>query len=47
MSFVADFLTPVLTGMFVIGAVGCVVVIPVVAYRLFAVLFEPNRDSDQ
>ena len=47
MNFVAKFLTPVLTAMFVIGAAGCVIVIPVVAFRLFSVLFEPDREGDQ
>jgi len=47
MDFVTDFLAPVLTGMFVIGVIGCVLVIPVVAFRLFSVLFEPDKQNDE
>ena len=47
MDFVAKFVTPVLAAMFLIGATGCVLVIPVVAFRLFSVLFEPDREGDQ
>ncbi len=47
MDFVANYVTPLLTAMFVIGAVGCVIVVPVVAYRLFSVLFQPDREGDQ
>jgi hypothetical protein len=31
----------------VIGAAGCVIVIPVVAYRLFSVLVEPDTPDEQ
>ena len=40
-------LAPVLVAMFVIGAAGCVIVIPVVAYRLFSVLVEPDAPDEQ
>jgi len=40
-------LAPVLTTMFVVGAAGCVIVIPVVAYRLFSVLAEPDAPDEQ
>ena len=37
----------VLSWMFVIGMVGCVVlVIPIAAYQLFSVLFERDRPED-
>lgn len=42
-----DILAHVLSWMFVVGSVGCVFVIPVVAYRLFSVLFEPDRPGEQ
>lgn len=35
-----------LTWMFAIGAVGCMVVIPMVAYRLVRVLFEEDRPDE-
>jgi hypothetical protein len=40
-------LAPVLVTMFVIGAAGCVIVIPVVAVRLFSVLLEPDTPDEQ
>jgi hypothetical protein len=40
-------LAPILVTMFVIGAAGCVIVIPVVAYRLFSVLVEPDTPDEQ
>jgi hypothetical protein len=40
-------LVPILVTMFVIGAAGCVIVIPVVAYRLFSVLVEPHAPDEQ
>ena len=36
----------VVTWMFAIGAVGCMVVIPMVAYRLLRVLFEEDRPGE-
>jgi len=35
-----------LSWMFLIGGIGCVLVIPIVAYRLFAVIFEPDTEAD-
>jgi len=35
-----------LSWMFLIGAIGCILVIPIVAYRLFAVVFEPDTEAD-
>jgi len=32
----------VLEAMFLVGVVGCAVAIPIVAYRMFSVLFERN-----
>jgi hypothetical protein len=39
-------LAHVLTWMFVIGMAGCVVVIPITAYRLFSVLFSPDLPDE-
>ena len=36
-----------LTWGFAIGMAGCVVVIPVVAYRLFSVLFEKDQAGEK
>ena len=36
----------VLTWAFLIGGAGCVIVIPIVAYRLFAVLFEKDLPTE-
>jgi hypothetical protein len=36
-----------LGSMFVIGVTGCLIAIPIAAYRLFSVLFEPDREDDQ
>ncbi len=35
-----------LSWMFLIGGIGCIFVIPIVAYRLFAVIFEPDTEAD-
>ena len=35
-----------LSWMFLIGGIGCIFVIPVVAYRLFSVIFEPDTEAD-
>jgi hypothetical protein len=40
-------LSPLLITMFVIGGAGCVIVIPIVAYRLFSVLVEPDLPEEQ
>ena len=36
-----------LTWTFLVGTVGCVVVIPVVAVQLFGVLFEKDRPEEE
>jgi uncharacterized membrane protein len=46
----SDFFTAlfrVLAGMFLIGMLGCLLVIPITAYRLFSVLFEKDQPDDQ
>jgi hypothetical protein len=47
MSFVANGLSYFLAGMFVIGMAGCLLVIPITAYRLFKVLFEEDQVGEQ
>jgi hypothetical protein len=47
MQTVFRILAPILTTMFLIGAAGCVIVIPVVAYRLFSVLVEPDSPGEE
>jgi hypothetical protein len=37
----------VLAGMFLIGMLGCLVVIPITAYRLFRVLFENDSVDEE
>jgi hypothetical protein len=32
---------------FLVGAIGCVFVIPIVAFSLFSVLFEPDVSGDE
>ena len=44
-SMVAVF-SHVLSWMFLLGGIGCIFVIPIVAYRLFAVVFEPDTEAD-
>jgi len=36
-----------LSAMFLVGTVGCILVIPITAYRLFSTLFEQDREEDQ
>ena len=36
-----------LSGMFVLGIVGCLIVIPVTAFRLFGILFQKDRIEDE
>ena len=36
-----------LSAMFVVGVVGCLIVIPVTAFRLFRILFQKDRVEDQ
>ena len=40
MQTVFGILAPILATMFLLGVAGCVIVIPVVAYRLFSVLVD-------
>ena len=44
--FVATILAHGLTVMFIIGALGCTVVIPMVAYRLSRAWFYPDSDAE-
>jgi hypothetical protein len=37
----------ILAGMFAIGMLGCLFVIPITAYRLFIVLFEKDSPDEQ
>jgi len=36
----------ILAGMFLIGMLGCLIVIPITAYRLFRVLFEEDGEDE-
>jgi hypothetical protein len=36
-----------LSVMFAVGVAGCLLVIPITAYRLFSVLFERDREGEQ
>jgi hypothetical protein len=36
-----------LTVVFIAGVAGCVLVIPITAYRLFSILFEQDREDEQ
>jgi hypothetical protein len=40
-------LAHLLTVMFVIGAAGCVIVIPLAAVKMFSVLFEKDRPEEE
>jgi hypothetical protein len=40
------FLIRLLTAAFVVGSVGCALLIPVVAFKFAAVLFEPDPAGD-
>jgi uncharacterized membrane protein len=46
-NFVLISLFHVLAGMFLIGMLGCLVVIPITAYRLFKVLFEDDSVDEE
>jgi len=35
------------SAMFVIGVAGCLFVTPITAYRLFSVLFDPDRPGEE
>lgn len=36
-----------LTILFILGVAGCVLVIPITAYRLFSILFQQDREDEQ
>lgn len=40
-------LVHLLSGVFVIGMIGCLLVIPITALRLFAVLFEKDQPDEK
>jgi len=44
--FFVTILAHVLSWMFVIGIAGCLLVIPITAYRLFSALFEKNYPGE-
>jgi hypothetical protein len=44
---VFSFISPLLTWLFAIGMAGCLIVIPLVAYKLFRVLFEDDSEEEQ
>jgi hypothetical protein len=46
LDFIAFLLSHLVAGMFVIGMVGCLFVIPITAYRLFSVLFEEDTPDE-
>jgi hypothetical protein len=43
----AEVLANSMTALFIAGAAGCALVIPVVAYRLFSVLFERDQQNPE
>ncbi len=44
---VFSLLSPLLTLLFVVGMAGCLLVIPLVAIKLFRVLFEDDTEDEQ
>jgi uncharacterized membrane protein len=36
----------ILSGMFLVGTIGCAFAIPIVAYKMFAVLFERDEQGE-
>ena len=46
METVFSLLSPLLTLLFVVGLAGCVIVIPLVAFKLFRVLFEEDLEDE-
>ena len=46
METVFSLLSPLLTLLFVVGMAGCVIVIPLVALKLFRVLFEDDSEDE-
>jgi len=47
LDFVLKLLGYLLTAMFVVGLVGCILVIPITAKRLFSVLFEKDLPGER
>jgi hypothetical protein len=43
---VFSLLSPLLTLLFIIGMAGCIIVIPLVAFKLFRVLFEDDLEDE-
>jgi hypothetical protein len=43
---VFTFLSPLLALLFVVGMAGCLLVIPLVAYKLFKALFEDDTEDE-
>ena len=46
MEKVFSLLAPLLTLLFVVGLAGCLLVIPLVAFKLFRVLFEDDSEDE-
>ena len=46
MEKVFSLLSPLLTLLFIIGMAGCMLVIPLVAFKLFRVLFEDDSEDE-
>jgi hypothetical protein len=44
---VFSLLAPLLTLLFIIGMAGCLIVIPLVAFKLFRVLFEADSEDER
>ena len=44
---VFSLLAPLLTLLFIVGMAGCVIVIPLVAFKLFRVLFEADSEDER
>ena len=42
-----DLLIYCLSGIFVVGVIGCLFVIPITAFRLFAILFEHDPGDEE
>jgi hypothetical protein len=46
-NFLVDLFAHTMTALFILGMIGCLVVIPITAYRLFSVLFEKDAVDEQ
>ena len=46
METVFSLLAPLLTLLFIVGMAGCILVIPMVAFKLFRVLFENDSEEE-